>query len=73
MHCPQLTIGYSQTESTSVVTVSELDDALEVLVSTVGKALLCTEMKIASLIDGTTAAERIRRSLRPWLYGHDGI
>ena len=54
MHCPQLTIGYGQTESTPIVTMSELDDPLELRVSTVGKALPCTEMKIASLIDGTT-------------------
>ena len=54
MHCPQLTIGYGQTESTPVVTLSEPDDPVEVRVSTIGKALPCTEMKIASLIDGTT-------------------
>ncbi len=54
MHCPQLTIGYGQTESTPVVTMSEVDDPLEIRVATVGKALPCTEMKIASLIDGTT-------------------
>jgi len=56
MHCPQLTIGYGQTESTPVVTMSELDDPLELRVSTVGKALPSTEMKIASLDDGTTLA-----------------
>jgi fatty-acyl-CoA synthase len=54
MHCPQLTIGYGQTESTPVVTMSELDDPLEIRVTTVGKALPCTEMKIISLVDGTT-------------------
>ena len=54
MHCPQLTIGYGQTESTPVVTMSELDDPLEIRVTTVGKALPCTEMKIVSLADGTT-------------------
>lgn len=54
MHCPQLTIGYGQTESTPVVTMSELDDPLELRVSTIGKALPSTEMKIASLVDGTT-------------------
>jgi fatty-acyl-CoA synthase len=54
MHCPQLTIGYGQTESTPVVTMSELDDPLEIRVSTIGKALPCTEMKIVSLIDGAT-------------------
>jgi fatty-acyl-CoA synthase len=54
MHCPQLTIGYGQTESTPVVTISELDDPLELRVSTIGKALPCTEMKIVSTIDGST-------------------
>lgn len=54
MHCPQLTIAYGQTESTPVVTMSELDDPLELRVSTVGKALPCTEMKIVSTIDGRT-------------------
>jgi len=54
MHCPQLTIGYGQTESSPVVTMSELDDPLEQRVSTIGKALPATEMKIASLVDGTT-------------------
>ena len=54
MHCPQLTIGYGQTESTPVVTMSGLDDPLELRVSTVGKALPCTEMKIVSVGDGAT-------------------
>lgn len=54
MHCPQLVIGYGQTESTPVVTMSEVDDPLELRVGTVGKALPCTEMKIASPIDGKT-------------------
>ena len=53
MHCPQLTIAYGQTESTPVVTMAGLDDPLEIRVSTVGKALPCTEMKIVSTIDGT--------------------
>lgn len=54
MHCPQVTIGYGQTESTPVVTMSQLDDPLELRVRTVGKALPATEMKIASLLDGAT-------------------
>ena len=54
MHCSQLTIGYGQTESTPVVTMSELDDPLEVRVSTIGKALPCTEMKIVCTINGST-------------------
>ena len=54
MHCPELTIGYGQTESAPVVTMSEVDDPLEIRVSTVGKTLPCTEMKIASPDDGQT-------------------
>jgi fatty-acyl-CoA synthase len=53
MHCRELTIGYGQTESTPVVTMSGVDDPVEIRVSTVGKALPCTEMKIVSL-DGAT-------------------
>jgi fatty-acyl-CoA synthase len=52
MHCRELTIGYGQTESTPVVTMSTPDDPVEIRVSTVGKALPCTEMKIASPLDG---------------------
>jgi fatty-acyl-CoA synthase len=54
MHCPELTIGYGQTESTPVVTMSGLNDPVEVRVSTIGRALPCTEMKIASLLDAST-------------------
>jgi len=52
LHCPELTIGYGQTESTPVVTMSAPDDPLDLRVSTIGKALPCTEMKIASVTDG---------------------
>jgi len=54
MHCRDLTIGYGQTESTPVVTMSAVDDPVEVRVSTVGKALPCTEMKIVSPLDNST-------------------
>ena len=54
MGCAELTIGYGQTESTPVVTMSTPDDPVELRVSTVGKALPCTEMKIVSLLDGQT-------------------
>jgi fatty-acyl-CoA synthase len=54
MHCPELTIGYGQTESSPVVTMSAVDDPAEMRVSTVGKALPCTEMKIASPLDEST-------------------
>jgi|HubBroStandDraft_6_1064221.scaffolds.fasta_scaffold06132_4 fatty-acyl-CoA synthase len=54
MHCRELTIGYGQTESTPVVTMSALDDPVQTRVSTIGKALPCTEMKIVSLLDAST-------------------
>ena len=54
MHCPELTIGYGQTESTPVVTMSAVDDPAETRVSTVGKALPCTEIKIVSPLDDST-------------------
>jgi fatty-acyl-CoA synthase len=54
MHCPELTIGYGQTESTPVVTMSTPDDPVTLRVSTIGKALPCTEMKIVSVLDGNT-------------------
>jgi fatty-acyl-CoA synthase len=54
MHCLELTIGYGQTESAPVVTMSAVDDPVEIRVSTIGKALPCTEMRIASLLDDST-------------------
>jgi fatty-acyl-CoA synthase len=54
MHCPELTIGYGQTESTPVVTMSAPDDPVALRVSTIGKALPRTELKIVSLLDGKT-------------------
>jgi fatty-acyl-CoA synthase len=76
MHCPELTIGYGQTESTPVVTMSAPDDPVEVRVSTIGKALPCTEMKIVSVQDGETVpfGERGEVCARGYLVmkGYDG-
>jgi fatty-acyl-CoA synthase len=47
MRCAELTIGYGQTESAPVVTMSQPDDPMEHRVSTIGKALPCTEMKLS--------------------------
>jgi len=54
MHCRELTIGYGQTESSPVVTMSAVDDPVAIRVSTIGKALPCTEMKIVSPLDDST-------------------
>jgi fatty-acyl-CoA synthase len=53
MHCPEITIAYGQTESSPVITMSRVDDPLEVRVATVGTVLPNTEVKIISP-DGET-------------------
>jgi fatty-acyl-CoA synthase len=76
MHCPELIIGYGQTESTPVVTMSAVDDPVEIRVSTVGKALPCTEMKIVSPLDDSTVptGERGEVCARGYMVmkGYDG-
>jgi fatty-acyl-CoA synthase len=47
MHCPEMTIAYGQTESSPVITMSRVDDPLELRVTTVGAALANTEVQIA--------------------------
>jgi len=54
MHCAGMTIAYGQTESSPVITQSSTEDSLEVRVSTVGRALPCTEVKIADPHTGET-------------------
>jgi len=46
MHIPELTIVYGQTESSPGLTMSEAEAPLEIRVTTVGKALPNTEIKI---------------------------
>ncbi len=76
MGCAELTIGYGQTESTPVVTMSAPDDPVELRVSTVGKALPCTEMKVVSALDGQTvpAGEQGEVCARGYMVmkGYDG-
>jgi fatty-acyl-CoA synthase len=55
MHCGELTICYGQTESSPVITMSATDDSVETRVSTVGRALPNTEVKIVDAASGETA------------------
>jgi fatty-acyl-CoA synthase len=55
MHCRELTIAYGLTETAPVLTMSAIDDDLERRVSTVGKALPCTELKVVSVASGQVA------------------
>jgi fatty-acyl-CoA synthase len=54
MHCGEILIGYGQTECSPLMTMSLLDDPLELRVSTVGPVLPNTEGKIVSPITGET-------------------
>ncbi len=54
MHCDGMTVGYGQTESSPVITMSAVHDGLERRVSTVGQACMNTEVKIVSA-SGETA------------------
>jgi fatty-acyl-CoA synthase len=54
MHCSQIIIGYGQTECSPLVTMTKLDDPLELRVSTVGPVLPNTEAKIVSQVSGET-------------------
>jgi fatty-acyl-CoA synthase len=54
MHCPEITIGYGQTESSPLITMSDVDDDLETRVSTVGRAAAETEVKIVAPGSGAT-------------------
>jgi fatty-acyl-CoA synthase len=46
MGCRELTIGYGLTETSPIVTMSDVSDDIDKRVSTVGKAMPCTEIKV---------------------------
>src|SRR5207302_10100405 len=48
MHCHEMTIAYGQTESSPVITMSRVDDPMELRVATVGAALANTEVRIVN-------------------------
>jgi fatty-acyl-CoA synthase len=54
MHCHAMSIGYGLTETSPIVTMSEVDDDIDLRVHTVGKAVPCTELKIVSTATGET-------------------
>ncbi len=53
MHCREVTIAYGQTETSPGLTLSGVDDDVEIRVSTVGNAMANTELKI---VDPETGA-----------------
>jgi fatty-acyl-CoA synthase len=52
MGCRELTICYGLTETSPVVTMSDVSDDIQIRVSTVGKPLPCTEIKVVSIANG---------------------
>jgi fatty-acyl-CoA synthase len=48
MHCTGITVGYGQTESSPIITMSAVDERVERRVATVGQACPNTEVKIVS-------------------------
>ena len=60
MHCSEMTIAYGQTESSPVVTMSSPADDNETRVSTVGRAMPETEIKIV-VPDSSTTLETGQR------------
>jgi len=54
MHCSEMTIAYGQTEASPVVTQTSTEDPLEIRVSTVGRVLPRTEVKIIHPENGQT-------------------
>jgi len=52
MGCRELTIGYGLTETSPIVTMSDVSDEIDTRVSTVGKAMPCTEIKVVSTVNG---------------------
>jgi fatty-acyl-CoA synthase len=50
MYCSEMTIAYGQTEASPVITQTRFDDSIERRVSTVGRALPHTEVKIVDAV-----------------------
>ncbi len=76
MHCREMAIGYGLTETSPIVTMSEIDDEIDRRVHTVGKAFPCTELKIVSVTNGETveAGEQGEICTRGYMLmrGYDG-
>jgi fatty-acyl-CoA synthase len=76
MHCPQMTIGYGLTETSPILTMSDVDDEIERRVSTVGKAVPCTELRIAAVESGEVVERGVQGEIQARGYmlmqGYDG-
>ena len=76
MHCAQCVVAYGQTESSPAITSSDAEDPLELRVSTIGRTLPNTEVKIVAPWNNETLplGERGELCTRGYLVmkGYDG-
>ena len=76
MHCPEVTIGYGLTEASPLITMSAVDDDLDRRVSTAGRPMPCTEVKVISMDTGETVERGVQGEVcaRGYLVmkGYDG-
>jgi fatty-acyl-CoA synthase len=76
MHCSQMTIAYGLTETSPVLTMSDVNDEIERRVSTVGQALPCTELKIVAVESGEVVERGVQGEICARGYmlmrGYDG-
>jgi len=63
MHCREITIAYGQTESSPVITQTRADETIERRVSTVGRPLPHTEVKIVDVSTGRIVPREERGEL----------
>ena len=71
MHVPEVTIGYGMTETSPVSFQSEVDDPIELRVSTVGRVLPHLECKIVDPETGAIVPRgTLGRAVHARLLGH---
>ncbi len=63
MNCRELTIAYGLTEASPVITQTTTEDPIEVRVTTVGKALPYTEVKVIEPLTGKIVPRGVRGEL----------
>ena len=63
MHAGEICVGYGQTESSPIITLSDVDDPLEARVGTVGRALPGLEVEIRDRATGAPVAAGVAGEL----------
>lgn len=63
MHCSEMTIAYGLTEASPVITQTTPDDPIELRVTTVGRVLPHTEVKIVDPVEGKSVAIGVQGEL----------